>query len=324
MGEVEVFDVLGAPDHAIVSVRAGHLRKQAAVGAIGKDGHAPFKFSIGPKGVNPFRVELLKPVGTTRLAINPGISNYTVEMKDASAGGAPILVKLVVKDGTGDSSVGPEADDDNEQKFQVAAAAAKEYLDRHRLLQFIRALLQTVVRERPTDPYDFISDQFRKASGAAKKHVDDEAELQARLQAKRQLHEDAAKQFRRALHEGKLTDVFRAVRPLVPEEASAELEAARADARAAVFEAEGFRREMEELKLQLEEHKDALEEAEDARAEAARSEANATKAALEAERLRREIEELKMQLEEHQDAREDAEDAHAAAARAASDAQKGV
>lgn len=56
----------------------------------------------------------------------------------------------------------PKAEDN---RFPAAAVAAKEYLESHKLLPFVRALLQTVVRDRPDDPYIFIAEQFRSAAG---------------------------------------------------------------------------------------------------------------------------------------------------------------
>jgi len=61
----------------------------------------------------------------------------------------------------------PPLPKDEDGHFPAAAAAAKEYLEGHNLLPFVRALLQTVVRERPSDPITFIADQFRNAAGAA-------------------------------------------------------------------------------------------------------------------------------------------------------------
>jgi len=64
----------------------------------------------------------------------------------------------------------PQLSKDEDEQFPIAAAAAKEYLENHRLLQFVRALLQTVIREQPEDPFAFISEQFRNASAASDAH----------------------------------------------------------------------------------------------------------------------------------------------------------
>jgi len=199
--EVEVLGVDSAPAGAIVSIRAGSQRRQAPVSTIGA-GSAPFKFCTGQHGVNPFRIDLLQPVGSSRLALRPGEGSYTAELKGAAPNGGDVQVRFIVRDPGGlqapppctavnfdklpaqhvegprgvdllspsHNGVGksiPQLGKDEDVQFPIAAAAAKEYLESHRLLQFVRALLQAVIREQPEDPFAFISEQFRNASDAA-------------------------------------------------------------------------------------------------------------------------------------------------------------
>eukprot|EP00971_Amphidinium_carterae_P229204 4547067-Amphidinium_carterae.1 len=74
----------------------------------------------------------------------------------------------------------PREDDPN---FPSTAAAVKDYLDNHHLLKFVKALLQTVVREQPRDPFQFIADQFRTAATAAKTGGDVTSQLGLASQA---------------------------------------------------------------------------------------------------------------------------------------------
>eukprot|EP00435_Cladocopium_sp_Y103_P006105 s4257_g1.t5 len=60
----------------------------------------------------------------------------------------------------------PPLPQEEDRRFASQAAQAKEYLESHELLPFVRALLQTVIRDRPNDPYNFIADQFRLAASA--------------------------------------------------------------------------------------------------------------------------------------------------------------
>jgi len=176
--EVEVLGVDGAPDGAVVSIRAGSQRKQAAVAAIGS-GTTPFRFTIGASGVNPFRIDLMQPAGTVKMALRHGEGNYTADLKAIGKGGKDVHVRFAVreagkkgpreplKSAEREKSV-PKPTEDPEDPLQAAAAVAKEYLEHHQLLPFVRALIQTVIRERPLDPYDFIANQFRCASAAAR------------------------------------------------------------------------------------------------------------------------------------------------------------
>lgn len=210
--EVEVLGITGVPQDAIISIRAGASRRQAPVSALGDKG-TPFRFSGGPAGCNPFKLDVLQPIGSTRLALKPGSSNIAVpigtdgiivnlavreapiktdvaqdlfdqidtnkdgiitrrEFNDAlkTEGDKPVLqpvsgyqpIPIMSADGKNPLPPLPRAEED--LRFPAAATAAKEYLERHNLLCFVRALLQTVVRERPDEPYNFIADQFRNAA----------------------------------------------------------------------------------------------------------------------------------------------------------------
>merc|ERR1719228_2181826 len=43
-------------------------------------------------------------------------------------------------------------------------AEARAYLDRHRLHEFMHALFELLLRERPDDPYSFIASRFNEAA----------------------------------------------------------------------------------------------------------------------------------------------------------------
>lgn len=195
--EVEVLGVNGVPKDAIISIRAGASRRQAPISALGAAG-APFRFAGGPSGVNPFKLDVLQPIGSTRLALKPGGGNFTVPI-----GSDGVTVNIVVREATpyGDADLFDRIDmnrdgvisrrewndalaaegdkpvlqpldgsqsipvmspdgknrlpplpKEADLRFPAAATAAKEYLEKHELLSFVRALLQTVVRERPMMP----------------------------------------------------------------------------------------------------------------------------------------------------------------------------
>jgi hypothetical protein len=52
-------------------------------------------------------------------------------------------------------------------RYQDAAASAREYLESHKLLQFVQALVHAVLQERPTDPYLFMRQQLESTSSVA-------------------------------------------------------------------------------------------------------------------------------------------------------------
>eukprot|EP00929_Paragymnodinium_shiwhaense_P024832 TRINITY_DN15172_c0_g1_i6.p1 TRINITY_DN15172_c0_g1~~TRINITY_DN15172_c0_g1_i6.p1 ORF type:complete len:1324 (-),score=429.97 TRINITY_DN15172_c0_g1_i6:195-4166(-) len=200
--EVEVLGVVGAPEGSILSLRAGGQRRQAPATGIGKG--AAFRFTTGASGINPFRVDLLQPVASARLALKPGTQNYSTVLKGTGGDGQPpIRVQFsVCEAGKGPPGGGFDTkpaieldcqeasphswadkasrnvpakslpslgklDDDMGGGISPAAVVAKDYLEKHSLLPFVRALLQTVIRERPVDPFGFIEEQFRNAASAS-------------------------------------------------------------------------------------------------------------------------------------------------------------
>lgn len=182
---MEVLSVSGAAPDQVVSIRAGGQRKQAAVSSLGQG--IPFRLASGPTGMNPFRIDILKQVGSARLAVRPGEGNYSIEVKDAGEGGEPVRVGFAVRalgPKKGEQGEAPPLErpkvrsrgasnalpmkEEEEKRFLSQTAVAKEYLEAHELLPFVRALLQTVIRDRPLDPYSFIAEQFRIAAAAFK------------------------------------------------------------------------------------------------------------------------------------------------------------
>mmetsp|Transcript_107623 Transcript_107623/g.303082 ORF Transcript_107623/g.303082 Transcript_107623/m.303082 type:complete len:516 (-) Transcript_107623:71-1618(-) len=188
--EVEICGVTGAPEGAILSVRAGTTRRQAAANTIGQSKN-PFRFFPGEQGLNPFRVDLLKPIGSARMVLKPGEGTYTATLKNADGEGAdsvsvafavckpgarPSQAQLAevasalpagmasISDCNGKADQPPLPTKDEDISVPPLAAVAKDYLERHNLLPFVRSLLQTVIRDRPEDPFSFIEEQFRSAS----------------------------------------------------------------------------------------------------------------------------------------------------------------
>jgi hypothetical protein len=114
-------------------------------------------------------VDVLQPIGSARLALKPSGGTFNVPLQGGLDG---VSIQLNVKpikiadDEKIESTLGqaklPHLPLD-ENGAPAAASAAREYLEKHQLLQFMRSLLQNVVRDRPEDAYSFIADQFRNA-----------------------------------------------------------------------------------------------------------------------------------------------------------------
>ncbi|CAJ1338007.1 unnamed protein product [Effrenium voratum] len=61
----------------------------------------------------------------------------------------------------------PKAEvEDRKQEAVASAKDAKEYLENHQVLQFVQAVLQTVIKERPSDPFEYMARHFMNGYSA--------------------------------------------------------------------------------------------------------------------------------------------------------------
>jgi len=150
--EMKLLDQAGLPEQAILSVRAGTVRRQAPA-----DSGRPLRFPSISVEDNPVKIDILMPVATAFLIVMPGSDKYRVHFDDASnQDSRPSMmceVELMTVQG--------ETDEELPTKTAVGSPTdAKDYLERHQLLPFVQALIQTVVREKPQDPYNYMARQF--------------------------------------------------------------------------------------------------------------------------------------------------------------------
>lgn len=155
--ELLVTDTQGIPEDSILSVRAGATRRQAPATPA-----QPFKFPTGPDEANPFKVDVLAPIGGARLILKPGEERYTIPIQNEGEEGSlradgPMSITLAVKENTESdgkrTGVSPA-------KRHTQASAARTYLDEHNLVEFAQSLLQSVIKEKPEHPYTFMAKQF--------------------------------------------------------------------------------------------------------------------------------------------------------------------
>mmetsp|Transcript_9240 Transcript_9240/g.24292 ORF Transcript_9240/g.24292 Transcript_9240/m.24292 type:complete len:266 (-) Transcript_9240:127-924(-) len=189
--ELHVVSTEGIPDDCVLSVRAGSTRRQAPVTA-----DRPFRFPTEASEALPFKVDVLEPVASARLILRPGEERrtdcqYTIPLEAAaSADGkataspknndateAAMSVTIAVRpsddakdensktggDGDAsrpDSSKGPKRATSSASSRHGQASAAREYLDQHNLVEFTQLLVQSVIKEQPDRPYEFMARQF--------------------------------------------------------------------------------------------------------------------------------------------------------------------
>lgn len=149
--EVSVFNKSGISDQALLSVRAGGVRKQAAI-SCGK----PFRFQEAGEDTDVLEIGLLEPVANTHIAYRPGQQCYLVRFP--ASDGCERFCELTVA--RPEPQAGTAKDDTSPSNDRGAAVEAKDYLEAHGLPSFLQAVLRATVRERPKDPFAFIGQQF--------------------------------------------------------------------------------------------------------------------------------------------------------------------
>lgn len=141
---------------------------------------------IFPKGLtDPFKVDLLAPLGSAEVKVQPGANAYPIQVPvNGTIGTVTLgvrdfqapevnqqakldkldLNKIASMDYTKDET-GRPATPATASRRHVMAIEAREYLEAHQLLVFVQTVLQGLIREKPNDPWEYINAQ----STAAKK-----------------------------------------------------------------------------------------------------------------------------------------------------------
>lgn len=144
--EVNLVSCAAFPEDAIVSIRAGSVRRQATLGT-GRS----FRFPQLAPDANPVKIDILKPVGSAYLVLKPGEEHYRLTFDSGMS--AEVEVKGV---DVNKPSVAEEPNADS----KLTAKEAKDYLDRHQVLPLVQAVVQAVLKERPADPFVHIARHF--------------------------------------------------------------------------------------------------------------------------------------------------------------------
>eukprot|EP00931_Biecheleriopsis_adriatica_P066348 TRINITY_DN40729_c0_g1_i1.p1 TRINITY_DN40729_c0_g1~~TRINITY_DN40729_c0_g1_i1.p1 ORF type:complete len:642 (+),score=187.44 TRINITY_DN40729_c0_g1_i1:58-1926(+) len=136
-------------DDTIMSIRAGSEKKQAPL----KSGR-PFVFSKMPLEENPVRLDLLRPIGTAYLCLKPGGGQYKVTFDGDSEATCELQVQMNEAEGRAEEAVEPSS-----PKLS-ANVEAKAYLEAHQVLPVLQSVLQTIVKEKPAEPFAHIARHF--------------------------------------------------------------------------------------------------------------------------------------------------------------------
>eukprot|EP00439_Symbiodinium_sp_Y106_P082878 s357_g22.t1 len=152
--EVRVEAADGLPADAVLSLRLGATRRQAPLQSALSH---PLRFSTFLDSASePLRLDVMRPMSTAQVVLRAEEHCYTVPL----AGCPDAAIQFSVKPSfakAAERGRGPDAYSAPALPgFKDAAASAKEYLERHHLLQYMQSLLHAVIQAKPKDPVAYM------------------------------------------------------------------------------------------------------------------------------------------------------------------------
>jgi hypothetical protein len=193
---LEVIDHKGLPESGVLSVRAGSTRRQATIDQLGGK---PFKFPHKPQEVKHIKIDVLDHLASGRLEVGgKPRQEYILDLEPAIDGVSQTMSVTFSVKGRGEGAGGGHASDSagnrsgnesmanfptfaqldlnsdgviTKEEFEKATTAvkgewavkrehaAKGYLEEHGLVSFMQFLMQSLMKDKPGDPYAFLQKQ---------------------------------------------------------------------------------------------------------------------------------------------------------------------
>jgi len=151
----------GIPDGSILSIRAGTKGRQMPLRF-----DEPFKLPTTKEASALFKIDVFSQFGKARLTLRPGKYVYEAQIED---GEGAIVGSLEFeardtseRDRNHRQTPLPQPAKGSSRRAQ-ATVLASSYLDEHGLIQYLQGLLQSVLREKPADPYAYMIRQLQAA-----------------------------------------------------------------------------------------------------------------------------------------------------------------
>jgi len=172
--EVSVSGWEGLDADCIVQIRAAHTRRQAKLGA-----QVPFEFPLLPCSVSDLKLEAYQPLCSKTVALSPDAERYILRLPGYGGTGEETKLSLDIKDadtsvnasapssppgrtvGSNAEASEPALKEPSFEKKVEAGADAREYINRHDVVNSIQDMLASVLRAKPDDPYAFMTAHAR-------------------------------------------------------------------------------------------------------------------------------------------------------------------
>lgn len=163
--EISFTAAAGIPEGSIISLRAGNKGRQVPL-RFGQ----PHRFPLKKDDANPFKVDVFSQFGKARLVLRPTVDAYQARIEDDT--GLPVgTIDFEAYDLHGMRERHYKAPATGTAQSRASARAqhtvlASRYLDEHGLVQYLQGLLQSVIHEKPADPYQYMINQLTTAQQA--------------------------------------------------------------------------------------------------------------------------------------------------------------
>eukprot|EP00929_Paragymnodinium_shiwhaense_P028757 TRINITY_DN16603_c0_g1_i1.p1 TRINITY_DN16603_c0_g1~~TRINITY_DN16603_c0_g1_i1.p1 ORF type:complete len:285 (-),score=69.83 TRINITY_DN16603_c0_g1_i1:505-1359(-) len=172
--DVFVEAVEGAPEGSLLSIKGSSgPRRQSAVDVCTRS-RKPLSLPTKADEDASLKVEVSKHLGSNAIMLPPRTEGlYTVTLGDGAAALVAIKEKVARKAAADTSYAQQKAPPTPCSPTSPAAGgsevvAAKSYIEEHNLLDLMKVLVETVVRDQPGDPYALIAEEMAQAVTAAK------------------------------------------------------------------------------------------------------------------------------------------------------------
>lgn len=140
-----------------MSLRAGNTRRQVHLDALDR----PLKFPTGVDECATLKVEVLNVMASGRLAFAPDQTDYILTLDDCNGdvSNMEVIFRVLPLE-----SGGADADEKEAQKTKDVQkeASARAYLEKHGLTNFMQLLMQSLMKDKPSDPYVYLQRQVTK------------------------------------------------------------------------------------------------------------------------------------------------------------------
>lgn len=161
--EVLVEAAAGIPSDAVLSLRLGPTRRQAPL--LSALSH-PFRFATAlDEACQPLCIDVLRPLATAQVAIRAEELRYSLPLNGCIKDMAVSLKVKPAKPGKAalDRNVEGGPAEKLSASLKDSTAVTRDYLERHKLLQYIQSMLHAVIQAKPHDPFPFMMAQLAAA-----------------------------------------------------------------------------------------------------------------------------------------------------------------